>query len=453
MDETYDLIVIGGGPAGISAARLAAAKGKRTLILEKEGWGGTCTHRGCIPTKALLTCSKSYSDLKKFKRLGIRTGEAAIDFGAVKKHQQQIVRVAALGAEKTLADAGVDIRIGEGEILSASEVRYTDAGGAAQTLKTSHILIAWGSVPQMLAGVALSDRVMTSDGILGIDAVPESIVIVGASFIGVEFATLFAELGAKVTLVELLDRILTLEDDEAAALIHQELVRQGATVHTSTKLLKVSETEEGVTLRAEKCGEPLAVTADRVLLCTGRKPLLHHAQLEAAGIRYTGAGILVDEKMMTNVQGIYAAGDVTGGMMLAHRADVQARGAVGSMFGCANGDYNENAIPSVVYCHPQIARVGYTQARAAEEHLDVQVVRSPYSANLIARAELSGQGFAKALFHRERIIGATVAGEQAADLISPLALAVANGLTKRELRRWVIAHPTLSEVLGPLVSD
>ncbi len=453
MTHAYDLIVIGGGPAGLSAARLAATKGKRTLIIEKEGWGGTCTHRGCIPTKAMLACSKHYADLKKLKRLGIRTGEATLDFSAVKKHQQQIVRVAALGAEKTLADTGVEILQGEGEILSASEVRYTDAGGAAQTLKTSHILIAWGSVPQMLAGITLSDCVMTSDGILGIDAVPESILIVGASFIGVEFATLFAELGAKVTLVELLDRILTLEDDEAAALIHQELVRLGVTIHTSTKLLKLGETEKGVTLRAEKCGEPLAVSADRVLLCTGRKPLLHHAQLEAAGVRYTGAGISVDERMMTNVPGIYAAGDVTGGMMLAHRADAQARAAVESMIGVSDASYNEKDVPSVVYCHPQIARVGYTQARAAAENLDIQVVRSPFGANIMARAELAGQGFAKALFHHERIIGATIAGEQAAELISPLALAISCGLTKKQLRGWVIAHPTLGEVLAPFTQD
>jgi dihydrolipoamide dehydrogenase len=448
MSDKYDLVVIGGGPGGLAAAELAAAKKKRVLIIEKDGWGGTCTHRGCIPTKALLTCSKFYSDLKKLKRVGVHVGDVAFDFAAMKKHQQQIVKIAALGAQKNLTDAGVESRQGLGEILSPHQVRFTDSSGQSQQLAADHILIAWGSQPQVLAGIQTSDRILTSDSILGMTELPSAIIIVGGSFIGVEYATVFAELGVKVILVELLDHLLPQEDEEAADFLQQELVRQGIAVHTSTKLISLKEAADGVAMQVEKNGEATEMRAACALLCTGRKPLLHVEQLNKLGIDYTSAGIKVDENMMTSVRGIYAAGDVTGGMMLAHRAARQAQVAVERMFGGGDCSYHENFIPSVVYSHPQIARVGYTQRRAGDEGLNIEVVKSSYSANIIARAELMGQGFVKVVFHQDIIIGAVVVGDHAADLLSPLALAVVNGMTRKQLAAWVIPHPTLGEILN-----
>ena len=451
MSEKYDLIVIGGGPGGLAAAELAAAKRKRVLIIEKDGWGGTCTHRGCIPTKALLTCSKFYADLKKLKRVGINIAEASIDFPAIKKHQQQIVKVSALGAQKILTDAKVETKLGTGEIISPQEVRYTDSSGKSEIFSAQNIMIAWGSVPQILPGIKLSDRVLTSDGILNLNLLPSSIIIVGGSFIGVEFATFFAELGAKVTIVELLDRIIPNEDQECADLLLQELTRMGIAIHTSTKLESLKNTDSGIVVQAKKNGEQLELNADYALLCTGRKPLLHSKELDNVGIEYTKAGIKIDKNMMTNVAGIYAIGDVTGGMMLAHRATQQAKVAAGHICGGGTFNYNENFIPSVVYSHPQIARVGLMQKQAEAEGLSVAVVKSSYSANIIARAELMGQGFVKAIFHQDKLIGATIVGDHAAELISPLALAVSNGLTKKQLRSWVIPHPTLSEIFVPLL--
>jgi dihydrolipoamide dehydrogenase len=451
MSEKYDLIVIGGGPGGLAAAELAAAKRKRVLIIEKDGWGGTCTHRGCIPTKALLTCSKFYADLKKLKRVGINIAEASIDFPAIKKHQQQIVKVSALGAQKILTDAKVETKLGTGEIISPQEVRYTDSSGKSEIFSAQNIMIAWGSVPQILPGIKLSDRVLTSDGILNLNLLPSSIIIVGGSFIGVEFATFFAELGAKVTIVELLDRIIPNEDRECADLLLQELTRMGIAIHTSTKLESLKNTDSGIVVQAKKNGEQLELNADYALLCTGRKPLLHSKELDNVGIEYTKTGIKINENMMTNVAGVYAVGDVTGGMMLAHRATQQAKVAAGHICGGGTFNYNENFIPSVVYSHPQIARVGLMQKQAEAEGLSVEVVKSSYSANIIARAELMGQGFVKAIFHQEKLIGATTVGDYAAELISPLALAVSNGLTKKQLRSWVIPHPTLSEIFVPLL--
>jgi len=451
MSEKYDLIIIGGGPGGLAAGELAAAKKKRVLVIEKDGWGGTCTHRGCIPTKALLTCSKYYADLKKLKRMGINVAGTSVDFPAIKKHQQQIVKVSALGAQKMLTDAGAEIKQGLGEILSPSEVRFTDSAGKSENFSAQNIMIAWGSVPQVLPGINLSEKILTSDGILNLNALPSSIIIVGGSVIGVEFATFFAELGAKVTLVEILDRIIPLEDQECADLLKQELTRLGVVIHTSTKLESLKETDGGVALMAQKDGTTLEINAEYALLCTGRKPLLRTDDLDKLGIEYTKAGIQVDSNMMTNIAGVYAVGDVTGGMMLAHRAMHQAKFAAGRICGETNLIYDENFIPSVVYSHPQIVRVGYTQKRAEDEGLSVEVVKSPYSANIIARAELMGQGFVKAVFHRDKLIGATIVGEDAADLIAPLALAVANELNRKQLRKWVIAHPSLCEIFNAII--
>jgi dihydrolipoamide dehydrogenase len=452
MSDKYDLVIIGGGPGGLMAAELAAARKKRILIIEKDGWGGTCTHRGCIPTKALLACSKYYADLKKLKRLGINIPEASFDFAAMKKHQQQIVKIAALGAKKTLDDAKVETKLGTAEIILPTEIKFIDQAGNTEIIKTHNILIAWGSEPALLPGINLSGHILTSDGILNLNTLSESIIIVGGSFIGIEFATAFAELGVKVTLVELLDHILPYEDEEAAEFLKQELTRLGITVHTSTKLLSLKDSAQGIVVQSQKCSESLEQAADYALLCTGRKPTLRNAELDKVGVEYTKVGIKINQNMMTNIPGIYAIGDVTGGMMLAHRASQQAQVAVAHICQYEAPLYNEMFIPSVVYSHPQIARVGYTQKRAAVEGLSVEIVKSQYSANIIARAELMGQGFVKALFHEDKLIGVTIAGDHASELIAPISLAMANSLTKKQLQAWVIPHPTLSEIFALPVS-
>ena len=452
MSEHYDLIVVGGGPGGITASEEAAALGKRVLIVEKNGWGGTCTHRGCIPTKALLTCSRYYTELKKLKRLGVNVPQATFDFAAMRKHREQTVKVASMGAQKAMTDAGVETKQAAADILSPREVRLTDPSGQSQVLSTDKIVIAWGSEPQVLPGIFPSPRIMTSDDVLNMTGLPAGMIIVGGSFIGVEYATVFAELGVKIILVELLDRILPLEDEEAAGLLGQELARLGISVYTSTRLLSLKESVNGVVMHVQKNNETSEMRAECALLCTGRKPVLHSEQLEKLGIVHSPAGIAVDEKMETNVPGIYAVGDVTGGMMLAHRASAQAKVAVADMFGETLPVYTENFIPSVVYSHPPIARVGYTEQRAKQEGLAVRVVKSGYSANIMARAELMGQGFAKAVFSGDVIIGATIVGDHAGDLIAPLTLAVAGGMTRQQLRAWVIPHPTLSEIFTPLTT-
>ena len=317
MSEEYDLIVIGGGPGGVAAAQTAATHKKRALIIENAGWGGTCANRGCIPTKALLTCSKHFADLKKLKRLGINIADPALDFSAIKKHQRQTVKIAALGAHKALINAQAETKFGTGKILSPREVQYKDAEGNTKTYSTKNIVIAWGAKSQVLPDIQLSERILTSDELLNLESLPGSIIIIGGSVIGIEFATFFAELGVKVTLIELLDRILPYEDQEAAQLLQQELARLGVSIHISANLESLTDTGKNVAARAQSASEQHEIKADYALLCTGRQPLLHEEELNNLKIEHAKAGIKVDQNMMTNAAGVYAVGDVTGGPMLA----------------------------------------------------------------------------------------------------------------------------------------
>ncbi len=447
MSELFDLIVIGAGPGGHALAEHAARLGARTAIIEKNLWGGTCTHRGCIPTKALLACSRHYADLKKMKRFGVTIGSSSFDFTAMKRHQQQMVRVSAMGVEKSLREAGVAMKAGEGKILSSREVQWTDPLGNVEILQGERLVIAWGSEPALPPGIATSKRILTSDGFLRLEALPEYMIIIGGSVIGVEFATFLAELGVKVTLIELLEQILPSEDEDVSALLKQELTRLGVKIHTSTELRTIHETNDGVEIAVVHGECDTRLTADTALICTGRKPLMDQGQLDRIGIRYDRKGISVDAQHRTNIPGIYAIGDVTGGVMLAHRAIQQGKDLASALFGDGSFIYNEASVPAVVYSHPQIAHVGLTEKQAVRQGLTVEVVKSDYAANIIARTELMGQGFVKMLFDGDKLIGATIVGDAAAELIASMCFAVANGLGKRELNKWIIPHPTLSEAL------
>jgi dihydrolipoamide dehydrogenase len=478
MPETFDILVIGAGPGGHAAAVRAARLAARTAIIERQGWGGTCTHRGCIPTKALLACSRRYAELKKLGRMGVRVTDPSFDYAAMKRHQEQIVKISAMGVLNSLTENGVEMKSGEGRIISPGEVEWTAPDGRRERIFARNLVIAWGSEPALPPGVQPSERILTSDGLLSLQTLPGSLLIVGGNVIGVEFATLFAELGVRVTLIEMMERILSGEEAEAAALLTQELKKMGVVVHTGMRMETIRETGAGAELLAvpDKPGSEtrqaqdrpgthppgkddeaphgirpagaLELSADYALICTGRKPRINAAELDALGIRFDRRGVIVDERQRSNVPGIFVVGDVTGGMMLAHRAIQQGKILAESLCGGRGMRFREEAVPSVVYTHPQIARVGLTEAEALRRGIAVEVHRADFAANITARTSLLGSGFVKLLFDRDRLAGATIAGDQAGELIAPLSLAMAAGLDRRQLEEWIIPHPTLSEVLG-----
>ncbi len=447
FEEIFDLIVIGGGPGGHAAAEEAARHGARVGIVEKELWGGTCTHRGCVPTKALLACSAHYAALKKLSRLGVTTGTAAYDFAAIRRHRDQTVRIAALGVEKSLQEARVVQKAGEGKITSPGEVICTAPNGGRESLRTRHIVIAWGSEPAAI--FPPSARILTSDTFLRLTALPKSMVIIGGSVIGVEFATFLAELGIPVRIVEILPTLLPYEEPEAGAFLQKEMTRLGVEVHTAMKVENIREEGEGIRATVVKDGEQREFQAEYALLCTGRRPRLDEETLAGTGIRHDRRGIAVTAGQETNIPGIYALGDVTGGIMLAHRAMQQGRALASRLFGDGAVACREDAIPSVTYTHPPIARIGLTEGQAREKGWDVEIVRNDYGANIMARAELASQGFAKFIFHANRLVGGTIAGAGAPDLIAALTLAVTAGANRQTLQSWMLPHPTLSEILRP----
>jgi dihydrolipoamide dehydrogenase len=449
MSERYDAVIIGGGPGGQAMAVHAARYGARVAIIESKGWGGTCTHRGCVPTKALLTCSHQYAVLSRLKRLGVSVAGASFDFTAVKKHQAQLVRTSALGAEKQIKEAGIDRFLGLASISSPEEIRYIAADGTENHLETAKIVIAWGSEPQLPPGIVLSGRVLTSDGMLARDTLPGRVIIIGGSVIGVEFATFLAELGVQVAIVELLDRLVPTEEKDLSDFVAQLMNRLGVAVHTATRMKRIAEIPEGVEVETESEHKTLlTLKADIVLVCTGRKPSLRESELQALGIAYDRGGIQVDGKQITTCGNVFAIGDVTGGMMLAHRAAQQGKALASRLFGDGSVSCGDETVPAVIYTHPNVARVGVTEAEAARRGMDIEVVRSDYGANIMARAELEGQGFAKLLFHQGRLCGASIAGEQAGNLIAALSLAVKAGVTLPAWKSWILPHPTMAEVMG-----
>ncbi|MDQ1278509.1 MAG: hypothetical protein QG555_1552, partial [Thermodesulfobacteriota bacterium] len=393
--------------------------------------------------------------------------------------RDQMVRIAALGVEKSLQDAGVEMMAGSGKIVSPGKVEWSDAAGKSEVLAARQLVIAWGSEPALppfpmtphlssgpqasapplrAAGITQPPastpqhppaRILTSDTFLQLANLPKSVVIIGGSVIGVEFATFLAELGVPVQIVEILPAILPYEEEEASALLGKELNRSGVQVRTSTKVLAVHEGPAAVSIVAvAKDGQTMELTAEHALVCTGRRPRLDEESLTKMGIRYDRRGIAVDARQESTVAGIYAVGDVTGGVMLAHRAMQQGRALASRLFGDGSVVYREDIVPAVTYSHPPIARIGLTELQAREQGWSVEIVRNDYGANIMARTELVPQGFAKFIFHKDNLVGATVVGAGAPDLIASLSLALTAGADIKTLQSWIIPHPTLSECLG-----
>lgn len=447
MKKNFDLIVIGGGPGGHAAARSAAEYGAKVCVVEMSGWGGTCTHKGCIPTKALLSCSMRYADLKKLKRMGISAAEIKFDFGFIKRYQRQIVSISALGAAQSLKDAGVTMKNGEGIITEPNVVVYKSSTGEKETLSARNICIAWGSEPAVPKNVKLSKRVIDSDGFLNLEKLPVSVIIIGGSVIGVELATFLSEMGTAVTIIEIAATLLPHEDEEAVHIMEKELGVRGVFIHTSTTVNEIIEKDALVTIKFIKDNNIIEKSAEYVLVCTGRKPRMFFSQLDSLQIRYHAWGIQINKEMETNIPGIYAIGDVTGGMMLAHRAMQQGRALSSKLFDDGSIRCNEEAISAVIYSHPLIARVGLTQKQAEAVGMEINVVRKDYNANIMARTELLGQGFVKLLFHKNQLIGASVIGASADNLIASLCLALTGEMDLKTMSNWIIPHPSLSELL------
>ncbi len=456
MAERYDLIVIGTGPGGYVCAIKAAQLGLKTAVVEKRSTlGGTCLNIGCIPSKALLHASEIFADAShSLPQLGVDVGEPKLDLAKMMAHKDATVTSNVEGVAFLMKKNKIDVYTGTGKILGESKVSVKAGRSKAQELEATNIVIATGSDVAGIPGVDLEfdeKTIVTSTGALELPKVPEHLVVVGGGVIGLELGSVWARLGAEVTVVEYLDKILGPMDADVSRQFQRMLAKQGMTFKTGAKVTAVQKTDKGalVTFRPVAGGDAETISADAVLVATGRKPYTEGLGLETTGVVMDGHGrVHIDEHFKTNIHGIYAIGDVVAGPMLAHKAEDEGV-AVAEILAGQAGHVNYNVIPSVVYTQPEVASIGKTEEELKADGVDYKVGKFPFSANGRARAMLHQEGFVKILAdkHSDRVLGVHIVGYGAGEMIHEAAVLMEFGGSAEDLARTCHAHPTMSEAV------
>lgn len=440
----YQLAIIGGGPGGYVAAEKAAKAGLSVILFENRELGGVCLNEGCIPTKTLLYSAKLYDYARHSDKYGVSVEGASLDFGAVMKRKEKVVKKLVGGVKVRLRNAGVEVvkadAFIEGPVAGGFAVRAADAVYEAEKL-----LLCTGSeavVPPIPGLAEAGDRVVTNREILALDQAPAQLVIIGGGVIGMEFASFFNSIGTKVTVIEMLPKILGPMDDEVSALLQAQYAKKGVAFHLSCKVVAVEgdevvfETPEG-----ERCRE----RGDKILLSVGRRARLKGFGLENLGVE-TARGIVVDAHMQTSVPGVYAAGDVTAFSMLAHTASREAEVAVNQILGIAD-EMSYDAIPGIVYTNPEVAGVGLTEQEIGDRDIRVRKLPMAYSGRFVAENE-RGEGLCKVLLDPDdRVVGVHMLGNPCSEIILSAAMAVTRRLTLEELLHVVFPHPTVGEII------
>ncbi len=450
MVDAFDLVVIGGGPAGYVGAIRATQLGLRTAIVEREKVGGTCLHVGCIPTKVLLHTAELLEEMRGAEQMGILAEDVRLDYPRVQARLERVVTTNYRGVEYLMRKHGIAVMPGHGRLLGPTRVAVAAADGSTSEVEARHILLATGSRPRSLPDVAIdNERILDSTGALRLPAVPRSIAILGAGAVGTEFASIFAAFGASVTLLEMMPQILPLEDEEVAGVLQRSLQRRGVVVRTGSAVTAVRPAGDGVRVTARAGDAEETIDVDYVLVAVGRAPLTDGLGLEAVGLRDAPGGLAVDERMQTAVPSIFAAGDITGGLLLAHVAYAEAITAVEAIAGQAPPALDPALMPRATYSIPQVASVGLTEKQARERGHDVAVGRFSLGAN--GRATILGQreGLVKIVSDRAlgEILGVHLVGPQVTELLPEGVLAKSLEATVLEIGQAVHAHPTLSEAV------
>ena len=451
MAETieYDLIVIGGGPAGYAGAIRAGQLGKKVACIELERAGGTCLNWGCIPTKALLKSAELYQKIKKAETFGITAKDVTFDFAKVMERSRGVSQQMAKGIEFLFKKNKVDYYVGRGQVPAAGMVEITEGEHQGKFFKAKNILIATGCKMRRIPDLAVDGaRVMTSREALANKTLPKSIVIVGAGAIGVEFAYFYNAFGSKVTLVEMLPQILPVEDEEVAKTLHRSFEKQGIAIHTATKCESFQVGKNSVKLNLVKDGQGTAIEAETVLSAIGVVANLEGVFGKSVSVELDRNYVKVGDDYQSSVKGIYAAGDIIGPPWLAHVATFEAVSAVNGMFGHGKAKRVKN-FPGCTYCQPQIASMGLTEQAAKEKKLDYRVGKFPFSASGKAVASAESEGFVKVISDAKtgEILGAHIIGAEATELIAEYGLAVELEATIEDIHQTIHAHPTLSEAV------
>ena len=442
----YDLIIIGGGPAGYVAAERAGHKGLNVLLLEKSKMGGVCLNEGCIPTKTLLYSAKTYENALHGDKYGVKAESVTFDFGKIMARKNKVVRKLVAGVEAKMKMHHVTVVKGEAMIQRRSE-NGVEVTCNSETYVGKNLLICTGSeafVPPIPGLAEAGDLILTNREILDLKEQPKSLVIIGGGVIGMEFASFYNSLGTKVTVIEMLPEILGGLDFEISAMMRDIYVKKGIEFNLNAKVVKV----EGNKVIFEKDGETQTIEGEKILVSVGRRAVTKGFGLENLNVELLKGGIKVDEKMRTNVPNVFAAGDVTGFSLLAHTASREGEVVVNNLTGRTDR-MRYNAIPGVVYTNPEVAGVGETEESAKAKGLDYKVAKLPmaYAGRFVAENE-GGSGICKVLIgakHGE-VIGVHMLGNPCSEMIYGACMAIEQEMTVEELQEVVFPHPTVSEI-------
>ena len=455
MTDSFDVVVIGGGPGGYVAAIRAAQLGLRAACVEKRATlGGTCLNVGCIPSKELLHSTHLFEQAQHgFAGRGIKVpGGVEVDLAAMMAGKDKVVRDLTRGIGFLFRKNEVEHVSGEGRIAGPGRVEVVPEDGETRTLEARNIVIATGSEPAGLPGIEIDERrILSSTGALALEAVPERLAVIGGGYIGLEMAVVWSRLGAKVTVIEFLDRIVPNMDGDVAEGMHRILAKKGFAFMLGHKVTGAKTGRKGVSLTVENIasGEAAAVEADAVLVAVGRRPYTAGLGLDSVGIASDAQGrIEIDGHFRTSAAGVYAIGDVVRGPMLAHKAEDE--GAVcAEIVAGQSGHIDYDAIPGVVYTWPEAAAVGRTEEALKEAGVDYAVGRFPFQANSRARCSGETEGFVKILADKrtDRVLGVHILGADAGTMIAEAALAMEFGASAEDIARTCHAHPTLNEAV------
>ena len=457
MPETiYDIAFIGSGPAGYTGAIRAGQYGLKTALIEKDGFlGGTCLHVGCIPTKALLFNAELWDHLKDAKEFGIEGVDARkLNWAAIQDRKNKIVSKHTKGLDVLMKKNKVETIKGYGKLTGSAQngvhtVEITNDGKITQ-LKAKNIILATGSEARMIPGLEVSDRILTNIEILSLKEIPKSLVIVGAGAVGVEFASIYRSFDCEVTIVEMLPRLVPVEDEEVSKELARVYRKRGINFHTSAKVEKVDKTKTGVAVTITVEGKQQKIEADKILIAIGRKPRTQNIGLERTKIKPEREFIKTDSWMQTAEPGVYAVGDIVlGTPQLAHVGAMEALVAVAKIAGKTAKPVNPERIPGATYCHPEIGSVGLTETQAREAGYNLKIGKFPFTAN--SRASIVGQheGFIKIVADADygEILGVHIIGPQATELIAEAVAAMEMEATVEDLMWTIHAHPTLAEAM------
>jgi dihydrolipoamide dehydrogenase len=450
MVEEFDSIVIGGGPGGYVAAIRAAQLGMNTALVERERLGGVCLNWGCIPTKALLKSAEVINIMKRGNEFGVAAESITMNFPAVIERSRRVAEKMSKGVEYLIRRNNIKLFSGTGKFEDAQTVRITDSVQRTKVIGGKHIILATGGRPHPLPGLDFDGKyIISSKEAMIPESVPESIVIVGAGAIGVEFAYFYASFGSTVTIIEMLPQLLPTADPEISQTVTKSFEKMGITVIAGAKVEHARKHEQGIEVKVVKNNEINTIRADRLLIAIGIRPNTEQIGLEELGVVTERGFIKVDLHFQTSLPGIYAIGDCIGGILLAHVASAEGITCVEHIAGHSNAGVDYSAVPFCIYSSPQAASLGLTEQQSLDAGYTVKVGKYPFRANGKSVAAGEIEGFVKLIFEANtgELLGAHIVGLEAPEMIAELALAKSLKATYKDIHTTVHAHPTLSECI------